>query len=213
LQITPERWAEISPRSGWAWLAIAAEAQATNDISRIEAMLQRVTAIDADWSNPALALNRIFTGESVTSDTRTDGPNLTGLVPITTTVQSVFIGLIGTLNRYCAAPMDVNRQQSCAVIARQLLPSVESLAEQRVVLKVGAAAGLGAQDLAPYQAEQEQATKLLSTTSDGSQDLQAQCLSLKRVRELTLRMNQIGELKAIREALGASKSSSAMQRR
>lgn len=211
-QITPERWAEISPRSGWAWLAIAAEGQASNDLSRIEAMLQRVTAIDADWSNPALALQRMVSEGTVAPDAGPGGPDLTGMLPITTTVQSVFIGLIGSLNRYCAAPVDANRQQSCAVIARQLLPSVGSLAEQRVALKVGEAAGLGARELAPYQAEQQQATKLLSTNSNEFQDPQAQCLSLRRVRELTLRINRIGELAALREALGASAPGGARQR-
>ena len=38
------------------------------------------------------------------------GTDLTSLLPITTTVRSVFIGLIGSLTRYCAAPTDANRR-------------------------------------------------------------------------------------------------------
>ncbi len=202
LQITPARWAQISPNSGLAWLAVAVGAWATKDVSLMEAALQRITASNADWSNPGAAFQQTLVDAMAASKVDPGQPDMTTLLPATSTVQAVFSGLIGSLPRYCPASMDANRQQGCARLARHMLSRVGSIEEQQIALKVAAAAGLDKSELAPYIAEQEHAAKLLSfNLEEGAQPSPAFCAKLNKARELSYRMNQIGELAALREVL------------
>lgn len=200
-KISYARWAEIEPDNAAAWLSAASEAESRkDDVARIAALQRAVDAKEYDLHLPRLA------GVAESASVQAQSP-----IEQSTTYSALFIATMmpgwhatGAVFRHCGRKelMDDARRATCDALATKVAEKDETLVAVMMAKSIGERLGWSAERQQLYKDEYSVATgQALGGITDENM---LSCETIQKSNQRTLRIFQIGERAAAREAVEKS---------
>ena len=156
-QVSLAHWARADPGNAWPWMMLASRAQEAGDASGAESALARAS-LAADWTHPAERLRRLYT-QAAPVGVQTE-EFLEGWMALMTWDTQALGGPIGVV-RACSAPLDPNRQQVCARLARAMMEKSTTLLGLKLGIAIAEQAAVSGATVQAARSEAERINALV----------------------------------------------------